>query len=360
MSRVPAGRHRRRRRFKPNSLTIVKKRYVVGVLEGEYINPVTKLVDRRFSTYPVDFQPEPQSPLGVFPEPTQAQKEAYATKIMAATNPSAAHISVPTVLGELRELPDLVKDWGGDLLHKMAKGHLSWRWGIKPMIGEVRKLLDFQKAVEERVMMFKRLKHYGQVARRCSLGRDTVKQNLPRVAIQSNVGVVYCNRTVTYTQKVWGSAQYFCNSNTVLPSSRAEAINQAYVLTFGLTSYELLAAAWELLPWSWFVDWFAEVGSVIAANNNTINLTRKNVCLMRTVSSKTEYTRDTSVGDSWPKLVLSPSEEETRKLRYVNLPFEVPQMTLSTMALVEPKTWSILGSLAVLRRNKWAKRYLGY
>jgi len=332
-------------------LSSVRWRRDFGFFSGTFVNG--GVVERIFTDYP---SLDPGTPIyapGPFPVVTQSYKDQQSAKILSATNPSMAHVSVPTIVGELKELPMLIKGWGESLLKDIAKGHLSWRWGIKPMIGEAKNLLNLARAINSRVVMLQRLQTHGQISRRCSLLKDSYS-----VPIQTNIWLhasgcfVIASRTTDHSIKEWGSAQYFVKSDTVLPRYGDDATLNAMAtrLSLGITSYELLVAAWELMPWSWFVDWFTNVGDIISAGNNTINLGVRNVCLMRRTTSRTKYELNRASTTSWVNKVILPSLEEERKERW-NVS-STPVLSVTSMPLFEAKTWSILGSLAVLKGRR--------
>jgi hypothetical protein len=125
----------------------------------------------------------------------------------------------------------------------------------------------------------------------------------------------------------------------------------------GVNSYELLAAAWELCPWSWFVDWFLDVGTTIAAYNNTLGLTWSDICYMRTCEARFDY--DLMVG--WPSsgYTLSgiPYESEVVKERFPVTPGL--GVSPSFLPLFTQKQWSILGSLAALKLETPPRSFRG-
>lgn len=158
---------------------------------------------------------------------------------------------------------------------------------------------------------------------------------------------------MTYTEKVWGSIRWRLVEpsspyNRELWTNYRERLLLAKRLTFGLTSYEALATAWELMPWSWFVDWFGHVGEFIAATNNTLGCDVSSICLMRTTTSRSEYA--IKVKPDWVSVIGEGSEFESYKGRYPVEPWLIqvaPPMFF--LPILTGRQWSILGALAVLR-----------
>jgi hypothetical protein len=258
---------------------------------------------------------------------------------------------VPTFVGELRDLPGLVKGMGDKLLKRVANGYLSWRWAIRPMLNDLRKLVNFVKAVDDRTKMLMRLRDGATLKKRCSLGNEDGRVDDPRVYIMESRfgGGLEAKAYTTKSVKAWGSCSWKLLPDSVLPTLGYGPLEElAKDLTFGLTSYEYLATTWELTPWSWLADWFANTGDIIAATNNTVGCTWKDICYMRTVLTDVKVYDWT--GDPW---MLAGLGDQTyivrwiRKERYVcfpAVPFPFPKLPILTNG-----QWSILAALAAQR-----------
>jgi hypothetical protein len=292
-----------------------------------------------------------------YPAPNGLAQSNLAWKILAESNPSAPLVSLPTFLGELKDLKTLplrVKDWGGSLLRKVALGHLTWRWAIKPMLSDLSKLFAFMGRVDQRFGEIVALSRGRPLRKRVLLGQseNTVVTN--NVLRHSENFLVRYRRTRTNSIKEWGTSQWKISSDTVIPKTLskgdlAKMRERAYQTTYGITSYEALATAWELCPWSWFMDWFVPFGDMIAACNNTLGLNWSRVCYMRTCTSKCTYELTTTL---LPTYTISgvPWESAVTKERFVVSP--ALGVSPSFLPLLDARKWSILGSLAALRLEK--------
>lgn len=350
------GLRKKQRFYLPNALLIVATDVGVPTVTGKKFDHLGVKI-RELTAYPLEggiFAPVTSTiPFGTI---TNVIASNYANTVLAKTNPSAPNISVPAFIGELKDVPELIKDWGGSILRKIAKGHLSWRWGIAPMINDIRTMCDFSRLVDKRVKLLTQLRDKGVLRSQCSLGQSSFTDPTVALTVSSDSIFIRARRTTTYTSKVWGSVERKLSPGTVLPKTDADMRVIASQIVLGITSYELLAAAWELLPWSWFVDWFADVGAVIAANNNTIPMTWQNLCLMRTTTSKSSYELETSApSENWARISGSLYQNETRKERKVSVVPSLPVLP-TLQPLVEGKTWAILGSIAVLNRRQQFRR----
>lgn len=333
---------------KVNPFETTRVTQLIPSLNGtKYVLGFPHIVDRQAIGLP------PTSAMNAAPahtlfKPTLLELNNYGLEIQAKTNVSTAHVSVPTFIGELKDLPSLVKDWGGDLLTKVAKGHLSWRWAIKPMINDLKKMIDFQKAVDDRIIWLRTLRETGSIKRRCSLGKSESLVTQLNYVIESQADIIKAKRTTQHLKEVWGSAQWKLDAGYALPETNRELTKLAQRLTFGITGYEALQTAWELTPWSWFADWFLGIGTSIAANNNTIPAHAKNLCVMCKRTSTVSY--EITTPSSWCAVTGSWNEKRTTKTRQISTVF-LP-ISPSFLPLITGKTWSILGSLAVLRRKR--------
>jgi hypothetical protein len=257
---------------------------------------------------------------------------------------------VPTFVGELKDLPGLVKGYGDNLLKSVANGYLSWRWAVKPMISDLRKLFNFTKAVDDRIIMLMKLRDGRTLRKRVKLGTVHGSLSPAVLTVESKTGGGIGGTFKAYhTSTAWGTVQWKLLPDSILPTLGYGPLEKmARQLTFGFTSHEALATAWELTPWSWLADWFANTGDIIAATNNTVGCTWKDICYMRTSESHTEVISFT--GDPWMIAGLNNQNyvlTQKRKERYVcspSVPFPFPKLPMLTNG-----QWSILAALAAQR-----------
>lgn len=308
----------------------------------------------------------PPDPLTPYPSPNGLAESAMAWKILAETNPSAPIVSMPTMMAELKDLKELplrVRDWGGSLLAKVAQGHLTWRWAIKPLMRELATCFNFAEASERRFRELWNLSQNGKgykLRKRVGLGRSTATTVTNSVLRHSEGFLLNYRRTRTDTIEEWGSSQWGVSDTSVLPKKReADYVEKLRKLTFdtfyGLTSYEYLATAWELCPWSWFIDWFSDVGDIINGANNTIGLNWSSVCWMRKITSRYDYELITALPTGYSVSGV-PFEAMVRKERRVVSP--AIAVSPSFLPVLTNSQWSILGSLAALKIEGRSIRYV--
>jgi hypothetical protein len=309
------------------------------------------LLAHEFVSMPIADKPAATNPTAKFGSLTGIDLNNLAWAILAGTNPQVPHVSVPSFIGELKDLPSLVKGYGDGLLKAVANANLSWRWAIRPMIGDLRKLCAFQKAMNNRLTELYALRTGKVLRRRCHLGKTYLKDPLETNHwYHAGFGVLMRGTLQRfYSKELWGTAQWKIASDSQLPNLGAGVLdNLSRRLTLGLTSHEALATAWELTPWSWLIDWFSNLSDVIAATNNTVGLTWQKICVMRRLRCVTDAKVDRSISTPWVTLDSDFVIEYDRKERYPAfpvLPFPFP-----TLPIIDNGKMSILASLAALRR----------
>lgn len=303
-----------------------------------------------FVSYPIGDKPIPADPSTFWGSVSIAERNQKAWEILAQTNPSVPHVSVPSFVGELKDLPELFKSWGDTLLKKVASAHLSWRWALRPMIGDLWKMINFVKACDQRFLMLYRLRDGKTLRRRCHFGVARSTSSVQTNHLFHADGVSFTGTFYThYVKETWGTAQWKLQPNSELPRLGYQPlVYLARRLTAGITTHEMLAAAWELTPWSWLVDWFSNVGTIVQATNNSLGLTWSHIAYMRKTQSWVHAKPNVTPSNSWCHLdsdyVLFRECKERFNVSPV-IPVPLPYLPVITSGKL-----SILASLAVLRR----------
>jgi len=80
-----------------------------------------------------------------------------ATMGAARTNPSRPSVDIPVNLLELGDIPLLIKNAGQSLPARLGTWDLKYQFGIKPLVGDLVKLLILKKVIDGRIKEIKRL-----------------------------------------------------------------------------------------------------------------------------------------------------------------------------------------------------------
>lgn len=295
----------------------------------------------RYTDYPLwtsqDYSWQP--PSASFP--TTAGNGAYAAQLLKMTNPSRPEVDLPVFIAELKDIPQLFKIVGDTALKTVSKANLSYWFGWKPLASDLIKMCDFSSVVNKRAKEIRQLYKTGLS---CTRDLDSVSSTS---SISGNIltlggpNSVYYRKDITSRVKVTGHVKW--KPTTTAPKTDQELINLARRAAFGLTIDP--ATAWELIPFSWLVDWFSSVGDFLAAQRNIIPAVPTDLVIMRHTQCDTQITPTSAVP---PKLKLSlPNHKYEVKLREpasASLEAFLPYLSLRQM--------SILGSLWVLKSGR--------
>lgn len=352
----------------PNDLSILESTQFYPTLTCSGNN-------RTWAECPVGYQPAVPDPRTYYPALTALDRNNLAWEILAKTNPSVPFVSVPTMVGELKDLPSLFglsfsRLMGGNPIRSAIEAfsaaiknprffarnlgniHLVKRWAIAPFLSDLLKLCNFVKAVDNRTTELMRLRTGATIRKRVQLG-TVVGSAAPQVnlIVHSEGCTVRGTFQVHHAKKSWGSAQWKLLPDAELPTLGYGPLRElARNLTLGLKDREALAVAWELCPWSWLADWLGNTSDLIAATNNSVGCTWHNVCFMRTSVATLSCTYLTAGSDGFALAGLKNQQyvlRMLRKERYVCvpvLPVPFPQLPILT-----GRHWSILASLAAQR-----------
>lgn len=366
--------HVGRRPYRPNPLDLWTKTVYHPTLSGvEYGAGPGKI--RELIAYPTDYHPTPSDPRESFPYLDEIDRSNIGWELLAKTNVSQPHVDVPSFIGEAVEsgfllgsaldlgvgldflkkhgalgvVPAIVRGIGRNVLRSIAAGYISYRWMVRPLINDVASMLKFMEAAEDRERILTNLQLHGSVKRRAGLGNSELVASDQEVFLHSSGPVVKARRIVHHTSSMWGSVKWKLDGDGGIPSHLDPEGRREFVwdLIHGWNLHGLTAAAWELTPWSWFIDWFAGLGTVLQATNNTVRMTWSENCLMRKSRSESEFQL---INGSWQdNYTISgvPIEIHERKERYLCSP--ILPFIPSWQPLVNPKAWSILGALATMK-----------
>jgi hypothetical protein len=335
-------------REQDNSLDLSKYNARFPSLSGELIISPTAFA--LLQDWPIDYGNMPCDPSTEFPVLTEGQLGNYAWATASRTNPSRGTIGIPTMIGELKDVPDLVKKWGNNLYRKYANSDLWYRFGAMPMARDMQKLCRWTRTVNKTMRALRKLKHEGFLSRRCPLGSSSTPETLVHQGLlNSSCGaMLQGKRFIKYSSEMWGSCRWEVTADTSIPSDNPELELLARQVMTGYTLNGVIETAWELFPWSWMADWFWSLQSLIGASANHLRLQQNGICIMRTSSAKSRYEHDPTSQTKFDnfRVVGRYYEECVRKERYPILLQGVPTATMPALSLGQ---WSILGSLTILR-----------
>jgi hypothetical protein len=209
--------------------------------------------------------------------------------LVAGTNPNKPVISPLMLLQDLVQLPKMIRDLGRLVTkpkrlmtpQETASYYLGAQFGWLPLFEDVRKLFDLQAHIEKKINELYKLQSGRGLRRRLKMGDDT--QNAKGIEVWPLYGpsnFVNFNYDVTVKRRRWATIKWKPSS---LPSRRlndAEISSRARRIVLGLTYAGMLQGAWELIPWTWVINWFTNVSKFAIANANTVPVVSSDMCFM--------------------------------------------------------------------------------
>lgn len=285
------------------------------------------------------------------------------TDLLSRTNPNVPETDIPSFVTEsLRDAPSLIYQSGRSLLGFAGSTNLQYQFGWKPLIADLRNLINFGANTDKRLRRISKLARDKRLRTTRTLeqhdetqtesfeiwlgpsGSDQIGQFIP------GGGTVTVDVTRHTVIERWGCVTYVPDSDfwevwDKLPFDEKRWI--ACRSAFGLHAQNP-AALWEVIPWSWLVDWFVPVQELLNTYNNFIPVRVRNLCVM------TRSTTDFSFGSVSDGISLEEPTHirRTTKLREVMAADGyLPNIRDVGVQLLSPRQIGILGSIAALKRG---------
>lgn len=252
---------------------------------------------------------------------------------------------VGQAIAELRDVPGMLKFRIKNFMN-LGKAYLAYKFGWRPFIKDVAETI---KAVSKVDAAIRRIRKYngkwqkrgGPVSSNITTSTTVVSNKItPQLAYQFYPGGVLtqCNKTVVSTDEIWFEAmmKYYIKDLKTDPASdvwTSSLLQRIYGLEV------TPALLWELLPWSWLIDWFADIGDVYAnySAQNYDNLVAKYAYVMRRRTIKTLYSQNQPLNGG-PSVQLNALTVAEVKERAAGSPFgfgvDFPDFTDSQIAIL--------------------------
>jgi hypothetical protein len=240
----------------------------------------------------------------------------------------------------MRELPLLLKTVGTGVLTGIATGNITYKFGLKPLVSDFLKMTEFARVSKRRFANLRKLQEAGGLKRKVK-----TSQAFQGGSFVKTVGGVQHKVSDITRSNSWATVRWVPSGS--FPDSDEALDNYVYRSIRGIDPSQFTSVIWEALPWSWLVDWFAEVGDYLVAHNNSVAQVAGPICVMtQTVTTRTDVVEHTYL-DTFK--VTQPSESLTTKERVVKSSSDLPE---AHIPLLTGNQLSILGSLAILKGGR--------
>lgn len=201
-----------------------------------------------------------------------------ATKAAARTNPGRPSVSLPVFLAELRDLPGLIYKDGLEKISKprnsVAENNFAW----ESLFRDVGTLFKVTKLFDERFKELRALHSRSGLKRKKIIWRASSIQESSPLVIWSLEGFAEATVRSRRESVLWASARWRPAVAGVPPSAdRMLSSARKAVLGWRIAP----ADAWELMPWSWFIDYFFNVGEFLEVYANNSEYKLESTCVMQ-------------------------------------------------------------------------------
>ncbi len=331
-------------RFAPHPFDLTRTtRGQVGRVSGK--NPTGIYT---FNGYPYGSQTVPSH----LTLPSLQPDALYITDLVASTNPSRPEVSLPVTIGELWHLPKSIYDAGIDQLTEDRHWRMIRRrdesnslvhgnFGMMPIIRDLYKLMHFSQYMGERQKEISGLNSAGGrihgYRRKKILANDIQTSVQNGLEVHSTEGVVTVQRTTTTRRKVWATVRW--KQRDPGRDLMSPAFLSQMRLALSGWGEANIADIWELLPWSWFIDYFVNVGDFLNSTRNALEILPDVGCLM--VQTETTTTDVVKLKPAW--FTINPaSMRRSSKIRRL----VAPGLTFATTPLIGERQLLNLASIA--------------
>lgn len=277
------------------------------------------------------------------PIPDSPSDGAVATQFLARTTPNRPKLDLLAFAGELKDVPQLLRVRGERMLQKTkyveygSRLNLLYQFGWKPFVSDLIKLSDFQGAFAKKAAQINSLYDGNGLFYRIDMFQGSAASS--GVRVQTNTNLIITDHHESYTTveniAVYGSWK---------PTTRAPETNQefrALVRKVALGLYVNPHTVWQLMPWSWLIDWCVNASDFLMLTRNAIPCVPSNVRVMRTKETelRANCTRKPTLAKVTPTFM-----KRTTKTR------SVPAVGLTaSMPFLSGRQASILASIGALR-----------
>lgn len=297
--------------------------------------------------------------------------------VFSRGNPSKPSFDAAVFLGELRDFPSMARQiWGHALpiarrlnrrgapviesldhgvrdaakhfANNADRNFLLYQFGWKPFKADIEKFLDINQAIEKRLRTFEKLLKYGEKGTMVSLDEDRNISSQSGVPIASLSGTVFSGTETTIkSYRRWGTSRWYLSSVGALYKARQNQDRLRALARQVVAGVNVdLSTSWNLMPWSWLVDWAGSTGDYISSQRNIIGATHGDACIMTHSKSELVCTRRpsddvyTSISGGNYQII------HERKQRTVHGAATLPELTIP---ILTGRQASILGALATTR-----------
>lgn len=280
----------------------------------------------------------------------------WAAEAFSKMKPTAPLYSALNGAYELREVPDLLRQRLSDSpLRNIGSYYLALKFGWEALLGDIRNLVIAQRDAQKRIAQL--LRDNGRpVRRRVNLAaaeseRVTYESTgywalQPVLVQQYYVSQPKFTESRIYRERIWASARF----RYWLPGGPRDIAWKRRLLAELFGARPSPATIYNMIPWTWLIDWFLNLGYVIDNLDAGVadRLAADYIYIMRHMEWRTDYQAtglfESKNGDSVP-VSTSAVRLSYMKSREAGGPFD-PALNQRELT---PTQWAIGGALGLSR-----------
>ena len=223
------------------------------------------------------------------------------TKLLGLTNPSRAVINPLTLFQDFADIPKQLRSLG-DLANKGGTGgkvkvndgldqFFSVIFGWAPLIDDLQKLSTFMSSVHKRAGEIERLYSKSGLKRRLNLGTYGAEATTANyIATSYPACIVQGKLQKTTRVERWGTVRWRPDVRPRYRPGDRKLLRQLERVVGGLSVEGMSQGVWDLIPWSFVIDWFSDIGGFMKIYSNAIPASPTHVNIMTKTTTWTTFT----------------------------------------------------------------------
>lgn len=277
-----------------------------------------------------------------------------AARLLARTNPSRPVVTPLELLQDLYELPRMLWEAGKFLSNpkaytgprELASKFLAVKFGWFPLIRDIHDLLDVQEHILRRRKELRQLYDGRGLRKRLKIDEDnSAGSGIYHHALISPSYVDFKWSTMT-KKKSWATVRWKPTSPPEYHPDDMRANKFIRNLVLGATREGTIKGAWAIIPWTWLIDWFVNIGDSLNTTSYTVPATASNLCFMSGVQYVADGLRAEPINCAIHDITCGGAVVTTNKTRTAITGLPLPGLNMPSLDMSQ---LSVLSALFVQR-----------
>lgn len=213
----------------------------------------------------------------------------WITEALAKTQDMSPIVDIPLNIAELKDIPRTLRSiFSREIsLGRARDVYLTQQFGINPIVSETMKLLSLQRSIAERMRRHRR--KFRTQRSRGSLSKGAAYDWTSYHVSQIGTYIPRWGQTWRASTSRKPSSEQWFSARIEPQYSLPEILGQAASNPTGIGEASL-QTIWNLIPWSFLVDYFTNVGDVLGVIGNRMPYRVTRLCVMCTAKLEVTVT----------------------------------------------------------------------